>query len=199
MTTDLKSYKNIYDNNIILMYKGELIFDLVTSLIESLENRINQLEGDKKVKRVFYSAVTECIQNLYYHMDEVRGDDTISEFDSNAGLVLVMARTNFFKIVTGNYIPTKSVDKLQAIFEKINKMDADELRDYYREVLSDGRYSDKGTAGLGFLEIAKKTRNPLQYSFQEVNTEYSYFTFEVRISRLPQARRSGVRMTSTTS
>lgn len=186
---ELKSYKNIYDNNIILLHKGELTFDLVTSIIESLEGRINELEADKKVRRVFYSVVTECIQNLYYHMDEVRDEGHISAYDSRSGLILVMARQNFFKIVTGNYIPNHSIKKLQAVFEKINQMDADELRDYYKEVLSDGRYSDKGTAGLGFLEIAKKTGNPLLYSFQEISDAYSYFTFEVRISRVPQTQR----------
>lgn len=186
MTPDLKSYKNIYDNNIILLHKGELSFDLVTSIIETLEGRINEIEVDKKVRRVFYSVLTECIQNLYYHMDEVRDEGIISAYDSRSGLILVMARKNFFKIITGNYIPNYRISKLQAALEKINQMDADELREYYKEVLSDGKYSDKGTAGLGFLEIAKKTKNPLQYSFQQITSEYSYFTFEVRISRVAQ-------------
>lgn len=186
MTPNLRSYKNIYDDNIILLHKGELSFDLVTSLIETLEGRVNEIEQDKKVRRVFYSVVTECIQNLYYHLDEVRDESVISSYDSKSGLILVMARKNFFKVITGNYIPNYRIEKLQKSLAKINEMDADEIREYYKEILSDGKYSDKGTAGLGFIEIAKKTKNPLQYSFQEITKEYSYFTFEVRISRVTQ-------------
>ena len=36
----LRSYKNIYDQNIILMFKGELTFDLVSAMIGSLEERL---------------------------------------------------------------------------------------------------------------------------------------------------------------
>lgn len=192
MTPNLRSYKNIYDNNIILLHKGELSFDLVTSLIETLEGRVNEIEENRKVRRVFYSVVTECIQNLYYHMDEVRDEGIISAYDSRSGLILVMARKNFFKVITGNYIPNYRIENLQKSLEKINQMDADELREFYKEVLSDGKYSDKGTAGLGFIEISKKTKNPLQYSFQKITEEYSYFTFEVRISRITQTQGSRV-------
>ncbi len=43
----LRSYKNIYDQNIILMYKGELTFDLVTSMIGTLEERLEELKEFK--------------------------------------------------------------------------------------------------------------------------------------------------------
>ena len=80
----LRSYKNIYDQNIILMYKGELTFDLVTSMIATLEERLEELEENRKVKKKFYNVATECIQNLYYHLDEVNADEIrISSYDSS--------------------------------------------------------------------------------------------------------------------
>ena len=60
----LRRYKNIYDTNIILMYKGEVTFDLITSIIETLEERIGELEKDRIIKKKFYGTATECIQNL---------------------------------------------------------------------------------------------------------------------------------------
>ncbi|MEM8894283.1 MAG: SiaB family protein kinase [Bacteroidota bacterium] len=194
MLPNLRSYKNIYDNNIILMHKGELTFDLVTSLIETLEGRINAIEPERKVQRVFYSVVTECIQNLYYHMDEVRDEDVISTYDSRSGLILVMARKRFFRVLTGNFIPNYRIPTLQNSLDKINSMDYDELRDYYKDILSDGKYSEKGTAGLGFVEIAKKTKSQLQYSFQQITDEYSYFTFQVRISRVVKTTKTRSRV-----
>ena len=79
----LRSYKNIYDQNIILLYKGELTFDLVTSMISTLEERLEELEENRRVKKKFYNVATECIQNLYYHLDEVNAEGTpISSYDS---------------------------------------------------------------------------------------------------------------------
>ena len=182
----LRLYKNIYDSNIMLMYKGELTFDLVSSVIESLENRIAEIELDKKVIRKFYSAATECIQNLYHHMEEVKADnETIASYDSKSGLLLVTARDKYFSILTGNFIPNYKIDSLKDRLDKINSLEKDELRALYKEILNNGEFSDKGTAGLGFVEIARKTGQKLSYKFQPVNDEYSYFTLQIRISRVP--------------
>ncbi len=170
----------------MLMYKGELTFDLVSSVIESLENRIAEIELDKKVIRKFYSAATECIQNLYHHMEEVKADnETIASYDSKSGLLLVTARDKYFSILTGNFIPNYKIDGLKDRLDKINSLEKDELRALYKEILNNGEFSDKGTAGLGFVEIARKTGQKLSYKFQPVNDEYSYFTLQIRISRVP--------------
>ncbi len=180
----LKKYKSIYDTNIILMYKGEITFDLVTSIIETLEERIDEMESDRIIKKKFYGAATECIQNLYHHMDEVSDDTEISTYDSKAGLLMVTARNKFFNIMTGNFIPNGKISGIKAKIDNINSMDKTELKKLYKEILYNEEFSDKGTAGLGFVEIARKTGQKLSYEFHEINGEYSYFTLQVRVSRI---------------
>lgn len=182
----LRSYKNIYDQNIILMYKGELTFDLVTSMISTLEERLEELEPNRKVKKKFYNVATECIQNLYYHLDEVSADDIrISTYDANSALVLIAARKRFYSIQTGNYIPNSKVNEVQARLDEINSVAPDELRALYKKALNEQEFSDKGTGGLGFIDIARKTGGQkLRYKFQEVSEQVSYFTFQIRLPRL---------------
>lgn len=182
----LRSYKNIYDQNIILMYKGELTFDLVTSVISTLEERLEELEPNRKVKKKFYNVATECIQNLYYHLDEVSADDLrISTYDANSALVLIAARKRFYSIQTGNYLPTSKVDNVKSRLDEINNVAPDELRALYKKVLNEQEFSDKGTGGLGFIDIARKTGGQkLRYKFQEVSEQVSYFTFQIRLPRL---------------
>lgn len=180
----LKRYKNIYDTNIILMYKGEVTFDLVTSIIETLDGRIAELEKDRIVKKKFYGAATECIQNLYHHMDEVADDsEQIDMYDSKSGLLLVTARKNFYNIMTGNFIPNDKINIIRSKLDNINTLDKDGLKKLYKEILYNGEFSDKGTAGLGFVEIARKTGQKLSYEFHTVNDDYSYFTFQIRVAR----------------
>jgi len=182
-----RRYKNIHDTNILLMYKGELTFDLISSIIETLDGRIDDLEEDRRVKKRFYSVVTECIQNLYYHVDEARFDDiTISRYDAKSALIIISGRKRFYSLMTGNYIPNSDVPRLTAKLEKINSVDADSLKALYRQALSNDEFSDKGTGGLGFIEIARKTSSKLIYNIYEVNDNYSYFTFQVRLPRVLQ-------------
>ncbi|MEQ9287736.1 MAG: SiaB family protein kinase [Cyclobacteriaceae bacterium] len=189
----LRRYKNIYDTNIIMMYKGEVTFDLITSIIETLEERIGELETDRIIKKKFYGTATECIQNLYHHMDEV-ADDTnqISTYDSKSGLLMVTARKKFFNIMTGNFIPNEKINDIKSKLDKINTLEKDDLKKLYKEILYNGEFSNKGTAGLGFVEIARKTGQKLSYEFHRVNDDYSYFTFQIRVSRVLQKEREKV-------
>jgi len=182
----LRSYKNIYDQNIILLYKGELTFDLVTSLIATLEERLEELEENRKVKKKFYNVSTECIQNLYYHLDEVNADELrISTYDSRSALIMIAARKRFYSLQTGNYIPTDKITTVQKRLDEINNVPAEELRALYKRVLHEQEFSDKGTGGLGFIDIARKTGGEkLRYKFQPVTDNVSYFTFQVRLPRI---------------
>lgn len=181
----LKKYKNVYDSNIILMYKGEVTFDLVTSIIETLEERIAEIESNRLIKKKFYGAATECIQNLYHHMDEVADNKSdISTYDAKSGLLMVTARKNFFNIMTGNFVPNEKINTIKAKLDNINSLDKDGLKKLYKEILYNGEFSDRGTAGLGFVEIARKTGQKLAYEFHNVNDEFSYFTLQIRVPRV---------------
>jgi len=177
-------YNKIYNENVLLMYKGAITFDLVTSLIESLDKKITLLEPNKKVRKLFYSAAVESIHNLYHHMDEVKGSfKEISEHDAKSGLITVIAKEKYYNILTGNFVPEDKVAGMKARIEEINATDKDGLRILYKDTLSNGEFSDKGTAGLGLIQLARKTGEKLNYKFEKVNDEYSYFTFQIKINR----------------
>lgn len=182
--TSFDLYNKIYNENVLLMYKGAITFDLVTSVIETLDRKISFLEPDKRVQKMFYSAAVECVHNLYHHMDEVKGSfEEISEHDAKSGLITVIAKEKYYNILTGNFIPTKKVYDLKSKIDEINITDKDGLRVLYKDTLSNGEFSDKGTAGLGLIQLARKTGEKLNYKFDKVNSDYSYFTFQIKINR----------------
>ncbi|PIB34808.1 hypothetical protein BFP72_05010 [Reichenbachiella sp. 5M10] len=178
-------YNKIYNENVLLMYKGAITFDLVTSVIETLDRKVAQVESDKKVQKAFYSAAVEVVHNLYHHMDEIKGQfEDISDYDAKSGLITVLAKEKYYNILTGNFIPTKNTYDLKSKIDEVNTTDKDGLRALYKETLSNGQFSDKGTAGLGLIQLARKTGEKLNYKFDKVNSEYSYFTFQVKINRV---------------
>ncbi|MCV9385469.1 SiaB family protein kinase [Reichenbachiella ulvae] len=182
--SDFDLYNKIYNENILLMYKGAITFDLVTSVIETLDRKVAQVESDKKVQKLFYSAAVEVVHNLYHHMDEIKGQfDDVSDYDAKSGLITVLAKEKYYNILTGNFIPTKNTYDLKAKIDEVNTTDKDGLRALYKETLSNGQFSDKGTAGLGLIQLARKTGEKLNYKFDKVNGEYSYFTFQIKINR----------------
>lgn len=177
-------YNKVYNDNIVLMYKGAITFDLITSIIETLDRKIGLVESDKKVQKLFYSAAVEVVHNLYHHMDEMKGAfEGFTEQDAKSGMITVLAKPDYYNILTGNFIPTENTYTLKEKIDEVNTTDKSGLRTLYKETLSNGQFSDKGTAGLGLIQLARKTGEQLNYKFDKVNSQYSYFTFQIKINR----------------
>ena len=51
------------------------------------------------------------------------------------------------------------------------------------EVLTNGIISNKGGAGLGFITMAMKSKNKLNFSVQEIDESLSCFSIEIKINR----------------
>jgi len=64
----------------------------------------------------------------------------------------------------------------------VNGMEKEELKAYYKQVLSEGNMSEKGTAGLGMIDIARKSGEKLEYDFLDINDTTSFFSLTVKIA-----------------
>jgi len=60
-------------------------------------------------------------------------------------------------------------------------MTREELKTYYLEALGSSELSAKGGAGLGMIEMARKSGNRIEYSFDPVNERMSFFSLVVKI------------------
>ena len=52
----------------------------------------------------------------------------------------------------------------------------------YKQQIKSGSLSDRGGAGLGLIDIARKTGKKLEYQFLTLNEEYLYFILKVEIA-----------------
>jgi hypothetical protein len=62
----------------------------------------------------------------------------------------------------------------------LNGMDAMYLKKAYEQTLREGSFSDKGGAGLGLIEIARKSSDKLYYNFEYMGDGKFFFTFNVK-------------------
>ena len=94
---------------------------------------------------------------------------------ADMSLVVYSKTDNGYTVTTGNVIPVSSINDLKVKLDEINNLETNEIRNVYRQMLSTAEFSNKGGAGLGLIEMAKKTGNKLDYDFVTLDDEYSYF------------------------
>lgn len=152
------------------------------AIIEILETGVDEIEVDRALKRKFYASATECLQNMVNHMKPVE-DGAYDFMESNSGMIMVVVRDKYYKIVTGNYIPNDDKESLIDKIDLINRLETGQLKALYKRILSETHMDDSGNAGLGLVDMARKTGQKLRYSMSEIDEKYSYFNFEIKIPK----------------
>ena len=166
--------------NIMLSFKGEVTSDLLTSILQIMESKMETLDEPPKIKKKVYNILVECLQNLYHHIDE---DDPQTIMKENSALFMIRKEEGEYSIMTGNFIAIENVDLLKQRLDRINDMDKDELKHYYKEVLNNGEMSAKGGGGLGMIDIARKSGKKLDYNFDPVDDHYSFFSLNIKVAQ----------------
>ena len=90
---------------------------------------------------------------------------------------------NEYYIYTGNFIEYNEVDALNEKLTKINNLDEVGLKNLYKEMLQNSRLSDRGGAGLGLVDIARKSGSKLYFDFNPVDGTRWFYSLQVKINR----------------
>ena len=155
-------YKSMKAHEINLVYEGEITHQITkafTSLTES--NMAKEDESNSVQKKVFHVMV-ECLQNISKHADSYGSDDFLF---AGRGIFMVSKNQDEYNVTTGNIIENEKIPELTEILDHINSLDKEGLKQLYKVQMREGRLSEKGGAGLGFIDIARKTGRKLDYHF----------------------------------
>ncbi len=166
----------------MLSFKGEVTSELLTSILQIMESKLDSIEQKKKTKKKVYNILVECLQNLYHHVDDIKEIENSTIEDKNSAIFMIGKQADGYTIVTGNFVPRKEVEGLKKRIDDINAMSKEELKNYYKRVLNDGGLSEKGGGGLGIIDIAKKSGQKLDYEFLPLDEVSSFFSLNVKIA-----------------
>lgn len=167
------------EDNQCFLYNGNFINSLTAKIIKLNEfGFISQDESIKIQKRAIY-LIGECFQNIIKHGDK--------DSDNNSNTVkseFFMTRSSNSQhyITTGNLVKHEEINKLKEQIDYVNTKDADELKTMYKHVIKNGSFSEKGGAGLGLIDMARKSDQKIKYVFKDFNKESSVFYNQIVIN-----------------
>lgn len=166
----------------ILRYHGEINGPIISELLDDLDFKCINLDvPDTKRKKIFNIAV-EMFQNLYHYTRDLIVEGIEEEVIRTVFLCFEIDEDCYY-LKTQNLIINKDEEKLKQKIDKVNNMDSRELRDYYRYVLNNEGFSDKGGAGLGFIDMKKRSGEYLSYEISKVNENLKKYTLKVKVKK----------------
>lgn len=161
------------DDGIMLAYRDTISENTVQQLLELSENRMSSLVEEKKLRKKVFNVLIECLQNVVNH-----GYD---DGEGTQGILLIKRQPEGIVIKTGNLIQASDVPLFECRVREVNSLDTEELREVYNERLSAAEFSEKGGAGLGLLDMYRKSGRPIDYMIHPVSDDLSFLSISVTV------------------
>jgi hypothetical protein len=180
MDKDLLFIQTILSDEMIsqgfpLVYKGPLTHETMKFFTRMAEEKISKRCNDASVKRKVFHVMVEMIQNITKH--SANSDD---EGSAN-GIFVVGERKEYYYVITGNVIRSSIVRDLEDTIEKLNELDKSALNDLHKYQIKTGELSDKGGAGLGLIDIIRKTGEKYAYQFLRLDQNFHFFVLKTTV------------------
>lgn len=170
---DIKEYyKYLEEEHAFLVFKGDVNAELISSVFVNLDDKLRKMKERPGLRKKVVHISVEALQNLYHHIDDYGG---------HSSMFSIGKMENFYFIVTGNFVKEDNLEKLTSHLEHIKYLSKEELQSLYLDVLTNTGFSEKGGAGLGMIDIARKPGVELTYSVTKVDEEYHFFSLYIKI------------------
>ena len=174
-------YKEMAPDQLTYIYRGNFSKSLNDGILSLSESNLNNISEDSKVKKKVYYLMVESLQNITRHEDKTNRQNQIGE-----SFFVIQRRKNAHLITSGNVIENLQINPLIEKLNKVNSLSPESLKEYYIEVLAKGELTANGGAGLGLIEMARKSGNKLSYDFVKLNDSISFFYYQIKISNQSQ-------------
>ena len=173
-------FGSVRSEEIILAYEGEINHQVMKTFTSLTDSKMSKETEMSEVQRKVYHVLVECLQNIYKHAFHTNKDP---DSDLNHGVLLVTRSKSHYYIITGNTIENTRISGLKTMLDEINSLNRKQLDELFRQQLMEGKLSEKGGAGLGFIDIRRKTGNELDFHFLPIDDPYSFFILTTAITR----------------
>ncbi len=152
---------------------GPISFDLIIGISGTIKEKMKQEAVKSSTILKVFSVFVENAENVIrYSSDRLTLED---EKEIGQGILMVGHSDQKHFVICGNLIENDNIDRLRGNLSLIQKMSKPELKEYYRKKRKEGPDEGSKGASLGFLEIAKKSSEPIEFNFKQLNDTHSFF------------------------
>lgn len=176
-------YNNIKKEKIVFCYSGPISHSTIEGIGSTLRLDLKMEEADMNTSQKIFSVFIEQMQNILNYSEEKIINDSELEKELRIGVLVIGQDEDKFYVYCGNKIYSKDIDRIKSRIDEISGLSQEELKTLYKQRRkSESQEGSKG-AGLGLIEMARKSGRPIEYSFKKLDEEFSFFSIKVLVSR----------------
>ena len=152
----------------VLFYQGDFSTAPTLSIINIVEKHF--ANSAFNIKTLVY-LIIEAVQNIERYS---------SHLSESKDCVLIYSDGDYNYIITENSIEKSKSETLKENLDEVLLMNKTELDTAYKKLIKSDFRTEKG-AGLGIIDIARKSKSNLYYTLDNINDEFARYSLNVVI------------------
>jgi len=175
-----KIRKIMSEEGIVFSFSGMISQSLTSFMLETAKTQLEDSGEDTKIIRTMFVIAIEQLQNVMSYSKEKNIHKGNRYFSPGVLVIGFDDELSKYYVTSSNEIFSEDRTLLKQKLEPIISMQKDELRKFLREKLRSAEDKHERGAGVGFIEMAKRSSEKLVYNFEEIDEKH-YFHIKAYI------------------
>lgn len=169
-------YEMMDKNEIVLVYCGDFSQEMNKTLLSFTERKFRSDNLEENTRRKIFNIMVEVLQNI--SKNKIEKSMIMPESEA---LFILGSNENEFRLISSNLIMNDKIETLKNRLDQVNSLDKEGLKQLYKDVRLNTAFTEKSGAGIGIIDIARKSESKLEYSFEKISDHCSIYSLLIRI------------------
>lgn len=186
-------YASFGDDLLSIIYSGSFPDDLSARLIQLAEEAVGDEDGRRTERTRLAFIMVEAYQNIIRHRAPL--PEALAKGDGRS-MFMLRSGSQLHTVTAIDPVRIRETGKLRELLAAVEGKDRAQLKEMFLGALEHGRISERGGAGLGIIEMARRSGNRLLHSMQPIDPDHARFTLVAALGDLPAGAAGGLLDTS---
>lgn len=176
-----KMRSDFSENEIMICFNGPFSRSIIEELGHAIKRYMEAEPAQKSAMTDVFSIFVEQTQNIRNYAAGKSSGDTESPFWGSA-IVVIAKDAGHYLVTSGNVVENTDLPGLIGQLDSLRGLDKAALKALYKEQLRRPRQEGVDTgAGLGLIDMARKSSGPLTCAVQPIDQRTSFFSLKAVI------------------
>lgn len=175
----LALYEAFPGDRLTFLYSGKFHDEHTARLINLGEEYLEREGADRNMKSKLGFVMVEAYQNIVRH----RAPAQEGTHGAGRSLFLLRSTLDQHEVTAINAVLGSAVAPLTASLERLRALDAQQMKEVFLRGLQSEQRTERGGAGLGLIEMARRSAHPLRYAFAPMDEAHRLFALHVLVGR----------------
>ncbi|SDG44474.1 SiaB family protein kinase [Desulfosporosinus hippei] len=177
MLLDLQS--TLGSRGILISFSGRFSQGIIEELGEAIMEHMKAEDRPRNDIYNVFAIFVEITHNIKKYALSQLGSDFYDQI-YNSGIVTIGRNEEGYFICSGNLVKKTDAEKLANALDSVIPLDKDQLKKRYKEQMKKELPPGSTGAGLGLIDIARKSSKPMHYSMRDMQ-DLAFFTLTVMV------------------